>query len=54
MEYSKKHFCFRGRLIKIKKKFIKKEVAERLKAIDCKSIELCSTLVQIQLSLEGN
>ena len=26
-------------------------MAEGLKAIDCKSIELCSTLVQIQLSL---
>ena len=31
--------------------FIYKEVAERSKAIDCKSIELCSTLVRTQLSL---
>ena len=31
--------------------YIFKEVAEWLKAIDCKSIELCSSLVRIQSSL---
>ena len=34
------------------KKYFYKEVAEWSKAIDCKSIELCSTLVRNQPSLE--
>ena len=43
VEYSK--------IFKFGENYFYKEVAEWLKAIDCKSIELCSTLVRIQPSL---